>query len=64
MQANCFGFNITGPTNLVIVVESTTNLVNSPWAPVTTNTLIDGSSYFSDPTWTNSPARFYRLRSP
>jgi len=22
------------------------------------------TSYFSDPQWTNYPARFYRLRSP
>ncbi len=26
--------------------------------------LTDGWSYFRDPDWTNSPARFYRLRSP
>ena len=23
-----------------------------------------GTSYFSDPLWTNYPTRFYRLRSP
>jgi hypothetical protein len=26
-------------------------------------TLTGGSSYFSDPDWTNYPGRFYRLRS-
>jgi len=25
---------------------------------------IGGLSYFSDPQWTNHPARFYRVRSP
>ena len=64
VQANQFGFTITGPSNLVIVVEACTNLVNAVWVPVATNTLTGGSSYFSDPDWTNYPCRFYRLRSP
>ena len=46
---NGFGFTITGSSNLVIVVEACTNLVNSTWLPVGTNTLIGGASYFSDP---------------
>ena len=29
-----------------------------------TNTITDGSSYFSDPDWTNYPSRYYRLSSP
>ena len=49
---------------LVIVEEACTNLANPIWSPVSTNTLTGGSSYFSDPQWTNFPARFYRLRSP
>jgi hypothetical protein len=32
--------------------------------PVITNTLVNGTNYFSDPQWTNYPGRFYRLRSP
>jgi len=32
--------------------------------PLATNTFTGGSSYFSDPQWTNYPARFYRLRAP
>ena len=32
--------------------------------PLQTNTLSSDSLYFSDPQWTNYPARFYRLRSP
>ena len=59
-----FGFTITGSGNLVIVVEACTNLASPAWYPVGTNTLSGGSSHFSDPQWTNYPARFYRLRSP
>ncbi len=60
-----FGFNITGPTNTTIVVEACTDLVNPAWLPVSTNTLDgSGTSYFSDPQWTNYPARYYRFRSP
>ena len=29
-----------------------------------TCTLTNGSIYFSDPDWTNHPARYYRIRSP
>jgi hypothetical protein len=69
VQNNQFGFNITGSSNLVIVVEACTNLANSTWTPISTNTLntfigTNGSSYFSDSQWTNYPGRYYRLRSP
>jgi hypothetical protein len=64
VRTNQFGFSLAGTSGLVIVVEACTNLVNPAWFPVATNTLTVGPSYFSDPKWTNSPARFYRLRSP
>ena len=64
VQTNGFGFIISWATNIPVVVEACTNLANPAWSPVGTNTLTDGSSYFSDPQWTNYPARFYRLRSP
>ncbi len=64
VQPNRFGFPINGTSGLVIVVEACTDLANPIWAPVGTNILSGGSSYFSDPQWTNFPARFYRLRSP
>jgi hypothetical protein len=69
VRANQFGFNITGSSNLVIVVETATNLANGIWIPLETNTLntfvgTNGTSYFSDPQWTNYPSRFYRFRSP
>ena len=64
VQTNGFGFIISWATNIPVVVEACTNLANPIWSPVSTNTLTGGSSYFSDPQWTNYPARFYRLRSP
>jgi len=43
------------------VVEASTNLHN--WTPVSTNTLVNGTNYFSDASFTNYPQRFYRVRS-
>jgi hypothetical protein len=39
-------------------------LPNTAWLPLQTNTLTGDSLYFSDPAWTNHPARLYRIRSP
>jgi alpha-tubulin suppressor-like RCC1 family protein len=64
IQANQFGFTISGSTNLVVVIEACTNLVNPVWIPLQTNTLTDGVFYFSDPAWTNYSSRFYRLLQP
>jgi len=63
-QSNQFGFNITGSSNLVIVVEACTNLSNPVWQPLQTVTITNGTSYFCDPQWTNYPGRFYRFSSP
>jgi hypothetical protein len=59
---NQFGFNLTGYSGQVVVVEACTDLANPVWLPVGTNTLTTGSAYFSDPQWTNYPGRYYRLR--
>jgi hypothetical protein len=64
LQTNAFGFIISWATNLSIVVEACTNLSDHTWSAVSTNTLTGGSSYFSDPQWTNYPTRLYRIRSP
>jgi len=64
VQTNKFCFIISWATNLSVVVEACTNLTSPVWRPVQTNTLTGGSSYFSDPAWTNHPSRYYRLRSP
>jgi hypothetical protein len=64
VRTNQFGFNINWASGMTVVVEACTNLANPTWSPISTNTLPDGSSYFSDPQWTNYPVRFYRLRWP
>jgi len=64
VRTNRFGFTINGSSSPVVVVEACTNLANPTWSVVGANILTGGSSYFSDPQWTNYPARFYRLRSP
>jgi hypothetical protein len=62
--SNQFGFTISWATNATVVVEASSGLSPPVWLPVATNTLAAGSAYFSEPHWTNSPACFYRLRSP
>jgi len=64
VQNNQFGFHFTGPATLVVVVEASTNLANPVWVPLQTNTLANGSFSFSDPQWTNLPARYYRVSAP
>lgn len=64
VRNNQVGFNITGSSNLVVVVEACTNLANPTWYALQTNTLNGDSLYFTDPQWTNHPARFYRLQMP
>ena len=63
VRTNRFGFSISG-ASASVVIEACTNLANPVWQPVATNTLTGGTSYFSDPQWTNYPGRFYRIRSP
>jgi hypothetical protein len=63
VRTNRFGFSITCTTNIPVVVEACTNLANPAWSAVATDILTGGSSYFTDPQWTNYPNRFYRLRS-
>ncbi len=63
IQPGGFGFTISWATNVSVVVEAATNLANPVWIPVGTNTLTGGTSYFSDPQWTNYPERFYRVTS-
>ena len=64
VRTNRFGFNITGTADIPIVVEACTNLANATWVPLRSLNLTNGTFYFSDPDWTNYPARNYRIRSP
>jgi hypothetical protein len=61
---NGFGFIISWATNTPVIVDACADLLNPAWAPISTNHLTNGTSYFSDPQWTNYPSRFYRIRSP
>jgi hypothetical protein len=61
---NQFGFNITGTTNLTVAIEASTNLGNPNWTALTNVSLTNGSFYFTDPQWSNFPARFYGLGFP
>jgi hypothetical protein len=63
VRSGGFGFNISWASNLSMVVEACTNLTNPNWMPIATNTLAAGTNYFNDPAWTNSPGRFYRVRT-
>jgi uncharacterized delta-60 repeat protein len=62
MRAGRFGFNITGSPGQGAVIEASTNLAT--WTPLGTNVIGGTPLYFSDPSWTNYPSQFYRLRSP
>ncbi|HEY3860560.1 MAG TPA: leucine-rich repeat domain-containing protein [Verrucomicrobiae bacterium] len=64
VRTNRFGFTINGASNLQITVEACTNLNTATWSPLTNLTLTNGSTYFSDSTWTNYSGRFYRITSP
>jgi hypothetical protein len=59
-----FGFDITGNTNIPIVVEACTNLANPVWTPLANGTLTNGSFHFSEPLQPNSPARYYGIGFP
>ena len=63
VSGNQFGFKVTGPSKVVVVVvETCTNLTNPVWCPSSTIYLNGGSSFFNDPEWTKNPNRFYRIR--
>jgi hypothetical protein len=61
VRTNQFGFNITGTTNIPIVIEACADLSSPVWVPLQGCTLTNGSIYFCDPQWTNYPSRFYRI---
>ena len=64
VQNNRFGFTISWATNILVAVDACSDFLNGSWHPLVTNELTGGTSYFSDPNWTNFTSRFYRVRSP
>jgi hypothetical protein len=63
-QSNGFQFTISWAARSNVVIEATTSLSNPAWQPIATTALTNGAGQFTDPFWTNYPARFYRVRSP
>jgi hypothetical protein len=59
--SNQAGFNITGQSNQVVILETSSDLVN--WSPFATNILNGHPFPFSDPTPTSLPQRFYRAQA-
>ena len=64
VQPDGFRLEVTGTTNIPVVVEACVDLSNLVWVPLQTNKLTGGCLDFLDSPWTNHPARFYRVRSP
>jgi hypothetical protein len=64
VHTNQFGFNITGTSNIPIVVEACTNLASPVWTARQSLTLTNGLFYFSEPLQTNGSGRYFRIRSP
>jgi hypothetical protein len=64
VQPDGFRLEVTGTTNIPVVVEACVDLSSMVWVPLQTNNLTGGALFFLDPAWTNHPARFYRIRSP
>lgn len=62
VQNGQFGFTFSGSNGQVIVVETSTNLVN--WQPISTNTLTGTSTNITDANWKTFRHRFYRIRVP
>jgi hypothetical protein len=59
-RSNAFGFDLSGNLGQTVVIERSTDLLN--WLPITTGAFGSQPLYFSDPTSSNSPSRFYRGR--
>lgn len=64
LWTNGCGFNVVGTPTIPVLVEACSDFGNSGWTPLQSCTLTNGAVYFTDPSWTNYSARFYRVRSP
>ena len=57
-----FGFNITGTSDIPIVIWACNDLSISAWIPLQTCNLTNGLIHFSDPQSSQYPTRVYRIR--
>jgi hypothetical protein len=62
-QTSGFQFTISWATNGSIVVEASTNLALPVWTPLATNSLVNGTNFFSDSKFMAYPRHFYRARA-
>jgi uncharacterized delta-60 repeat protein len=60
IQSNHLAFQLSGQSNQVVVIETSTNLMN--WLPLATNTLGSGPLPFRDPSPAALSMRFYRAQ--
>jgi hypothetical protein len=58
-----FRFTYNGPTNHLFVIEACDDLNIEQWTGVRTNVMLGITAEFTDATWTNAAARFYRIRT-
>jgi parallel beta-helix repeat protein len=65
-RTNGFSFTLNLQTNFGYRIQAATNLAQSPvaWIDLTNFTATDSIFNFTDPTATNYPMRFYRVKSP
>jgi hypothetical protein len=58
-----FELLLTGQAGRLYAIDTSSNLQNGSWAPLVTNTAVNGQFIFVDSQSSNSPARFYRGRA-
>jgi formylglycine-generating enzyme required for sulfatase activity len=63
VHAGKFGFTITGPNNIPVIVQASGDLTGNVWTNLVTCSLTNGSIYFTDPSNTNGTGRYYRISS-
>ena len=55
-------FHVTGPTNQMILIEATSDLISSQWTPISTNQVDSGLAIFQEKRAVSVRQRFYRAR--
>jgi hypothetical protein len=63
IHGNRFEFNITGTTNIPVLVEAAADLAASGWVPLWSGRVTNGVTTVADPLAGNV-RRYYRIRSP
>jgi len=62
LAGGSFAFRIVGNAPQGVVVQGSTNLLN--WLPLATNLLVGGQLWYTNPSASSSPLRFYRAATP